>query len=65
MTNAQKQHLLAYLGVYTVPVDGIWGEKSRQATEDFQKACMDDWDGIFGSETEERILAVIASGEKP
>ena len=65
MTDTQKQHLLAYLGFYTVPVDGIWGEKSRQATENFQKACMDDWDGIFGPETEERILAVIASGEKP
>ena len=38
MTAKQKQCLLAYLGYYTGAIDGIWGEKSRQATEDFQKA---------------------------
>lgn len=63
MTNAQKQHLLAYLGFYTAVADGIWGEKSRQATEDFQKSCMDKADGIFGPETEKKIRSVIASEE--
>ena len=38
MTNAQKQHLRAYLGFYTAAVDGIWGSKSKEATKDFQTA---------------------------
>ena len=65
MTNAQKQHLLAYLGFYTMEVDGIWGERSRQATEQFQRACMEDADGLFGPETEKKIREVIASGAEP
>lgn len=65
MTMAQKQALLAYLGYYNGPLDGLWGEKSQQATIDFQRAYMDTVDGIFGPETEKRILEVVASGEKP
>ena len=67
MTLEQKQCLLRYLGYYTGGVDGIWGEKSQRATIDFQRAYMDrtDVDGIFGAATEKRILAVIATGEKP
>ena len=55
MTAKQKQCLLAYLGYYTGAIDGIWGEKSRQATEDFQRSCGLDPDGVFGEETARRI----------
>ena len=64
---AQKQSLLAYLGYYNGPLDGLWGEKSQQATIDFQRAYMEqeDVDGIFGAATEKRIREVVASGEEP
>ena len=67
MTLKQKQALLAYLGFYDGPLDGLWGEKSQRATIDFQRAYMaqEDVDGIFGTATEKRILEVIATGEKP
>lgn len=65
MTLKQKQCLLAYLGYYTGAVDGIWGDMSRQATEAFQRDYQLTVDGIFGAETEKRILEVIASGEEP
>ena len=67
MTLKQKQALLAYLGYYDGPLDGIWGEKSQWATIDFQRGYMEqeDVDGIFGTATEKRILEVVASGEKP
>ena len=67
MTMKQKQALLAYLGYYNGPLDGLWGEKSQQATIDFQRAYMEqeDVDGIFGAATEKRILEVIATGEEP
>lgn len=67
MTLKQKQALLAYLGYYAGPLDGIWGEKSQRATIDFQRAYMaqEDVDGIFGADTEKRILEVIATGEEP
>ena len=67
MTLKQKQALLAYLGCYDGPLDGLWGEKSQRATIDFQRAYMEPTavDGIFGAATEKRILEVIATGEKP
>lgn len=67
MTLKQKQALLAYLGCYDGPLDGLWGENSQRATIDFQRAYMEqtDVDGIFGAATEKRILEVIATGEEP
>lgn len=65
MTLKQKQALLAYLGYYDGPLDGLWGEKSQKATEAFQRGYQLTVDGIFGSATEKRILEVIASGEMP
>ena len=67
MTLKQKQALLAYLGFYDGHLDGLWGEKSQRATIDFQRYHMarEDVDGIFGADTEKRILEVIATGEKP
>ena len=32
MTLKQKQALLAYLGYYDGPLDGLWGEKSQRET---------------------------------
>ncbi len=51
MTNRQKQHLLAYLGFYRIPVDGIWGPKSREAEEQFRKK--------YGISSEESIAATL------
>ena len=67
MTLKQKQALLAYLGYYDGTLDGLWGEKSQRAVIDFQRAYMaqEDVDGIFGAETEKRILEVVSTGEKP
>ena len=67
MTLKQKQSLLAYLGYYNGPLDGLLGEGSQRATIAFQRAYMEqeDVDGIFGAATEKRILEVIATGEKP
>ena len=64
MTIKQKQALLAYLGYYDGPLDGIWGGKSKRATEAFQRDYSITVDGIFGAATEKRILEVVASGEK-
>lgn len=65
MTIEQKQHLLAYLGYYTMEVDGIWGEQSKAVTEAFQRDYGLDVDGIFGVATESKIKSVIAMDEKP
>lgn len=51
MTLKQKQALLAYLGYYDGPLDGLWGEQSRQATKDFQQAEGLTADGDFGDAT--------------
>lgn len=67
MTNKQKQCLLTYLGYDTGGVDGIWGQQSKKVTEAFQRDYMEPQkvDGIFGTETEKRILEVVATGEQP
>ena len=65
MTIRQIQCLLAYLGYYDGPLDGLWGEKSQRATEAFQRGYQLTADGIFGAATEKRILEVIANGEEP
>ena len=65
MTIKQKQCLLAYLGYYKDEIDGIWGEQSMLATERFQDDYQLGANGIFDGATEKKILAVIASGEKP
>lgn len=44
MTIEQKQHLLAFLGLYAGIVDGIWGPKSQEALERFQQKYDRDGD---------------------
>lgn len=63
MTIRQKQHLLGYLGYYTCNVDGLWGNRSRQAAKDFQKDNGFREDGNIGEEEQKRILKIIASEE--
>lgn len=65
MTNTQKQCLLTYLGYDTGGVDGIWGDKSWQATKAFQSDYGLEDDGVFGDATLARIKDVIATGEQP
>lgn len=62
MTVFQIQCLLAYLGYYTITVDGIWGPGSEQATRDFQKAEGLEVDGIPGKLTQAALLDAVAKG---
>ena len=63
MTVRQKQCLLAYLGYYAGEIDGVWGDASRKATEEFQWEHQLAVDGVFGDGTAACIREVIASGE--
>lgn len=63
MTMVQIQHLLAYLGYYTIPVDGVSGPKTRDAIEAFQKAFGGlSADGVAGSETQKALKHAVAYG---
>ena len=69
MNIRQKQCLLEYLGYYPSDekchVDGLWGEQSQAATAAFQTDYGLIADGIFGPLTEEKILEVMYTGQKP
>lgn len=63
MTTKQKQCLLYYLGYYIGKIDGIWGEKSLNATICFQ----DDFggikvNGVCDVETEKALKHAVAYG---
>ena len=63
MTDKQKQCMLVYLGYDTGGVDGIWGDKSRQATEAFQRDFGGiSVDGVAGEETEKALKHAVAYG---
>ena len=63
MTITQKQALLAYLGYYAGPLDGIWGDKSRQATANFHRDFGGiSVDGICGEQTEKALKLAVAYG---
>lgn len=63
MTITQKQCLLTYLGYDTGGVDGIWGDKSRDATADFQRDFGGIYvDGICGDQTEKALKHAVAYG---
>lgn len=65
MTVEQTQHLLAYLGYYKSTVDGIWGNQSQAATEEFQRDFYEaksdiTVDGVPGPETYEALKYAVA-----
>lgn len=63
MTLKQKQALLAYLGFYDGPLDGLWGEKSQRATIDFQRVFGGiSVDGICGEQTGKALKHAVAYG---
>lgn len=62
MTIKQIQCLLAYLGFYIGEVDGIWGEKSLDATISFQDDFGLPVDGIVGEQTEKALKHAVAFG---
>ena len=63
MTQKQKQALLAYLGYYGGPLDGLWGDKSQRATIDFQRDFGGiSVDGICGEKTEKALKHSVAYG---
>lgn len=59
MTVTQKQCLLTFLGYDTGGVDGIWGEKSRHATECCQEDLGIPVDGVWGGMTETAVLEAV------
>lgn len=65
MNAKQKQNLLAYLGYYSLRVDGIWGIGSKDATRKFKKDYGLPENDIFDDITEAKIKEVIATDEKP
>jgi peptidoglycan hydrolase-like protein with peptidoglycan-binding domain len=62
MTTKQKQCLLTFLGYDTGGVDGIWGDKSRNATERFQRDFGLDPDGVAGEQTEQAMRHAVCYG---
>ena len=59
MTNKQKQCLLVFLGYDTGGIDGIWGDKSRNAMEAAQEDLGIPADGVWGPQTEMAILEAV------
>ncbi len=62
MTVEQKQCLLKYLNYYSGAVDGDWGKKSKEATEEFQNAEGLKADGVFGDDTLKAAISAVANG---
>lgn len=59
MTIKQKQCILNFLGYDTGGVDGIWGPKSRNATEQAQEDLGIPADGVWGPQTETAVLEAV------
>jgi hypothetical protein len=59
MTIKQRQCLLTFLGYDTGGVDGIWGPKSRNATEQAQEDLNIPVDAVWGHQTETAILEAV------
>lgn len=64
MTIKQKQWQLYFLGYYDGKIDGIWGDKSRTATKQFQAENGLWCDGVFGYATENKSTDIIKGIQK-
>ena len=64
MNIAQKQWQLYFLGYYDGKIDGIWGDKSRTGTKQFQADNHLWCDGVFGFATEEKSIEIIKKIQK-
>ena len=63
MTTKQRQNLLAYLGYYSGNIDGIYGQQTKAAVEDFQEAFGGIVvDGLAGQETDKALRHAVAYG---
>lgn len=62
MTNKQIQHLLGYLGYYTLDVDGIFGKQSLAAIKTFQHEYGITVNGIANEETQNALLYSVTYG---
>lgn len=63
MTIEQIQHLLAYLGYYTLKVDGLTGPGTEKAIREFQSDFGGlEVDGVAGAATQKALKYAIAYG---
>lgn len=64
MTNKQKQRQLQFLGYYAGAIDGVFGDRSKAATANFQEDFGLEGDGVFGKLTEEKSVAIVKQIQK-
>lgn len=64
MTVKQKQWQLWLLGYYDGDIDGLWGQKSANATIALQRDYGLTDDGIFGSQTQALSMDIICKLQK-
>lgn len=62
MTIIQIQLLLAYLGLYQLKIDGIWGDGSDKGCRAFQARMGIGVDGIPGKQTQDALKKAVANG---
>lgn len=63
MTVKQIQCLLAYLGYYTIAIDGISGNGTTKAIKEFQAAAGLQVDGICGDSTETALVDAVGHNQ--
>ena len=62
MTTKQRQNLLQYLGYYIGIPDDVYGPRTKQAVEDFQRSYGISVDGVAGDETDKALRHAVAYG---
>lgn len=64
MNIKQKQWQLYFLGYYDGKIDGVWGNKSRTGTKQFQADNHLWCDGVFGYASENKSIEIIKQIQK-